>query len=108
MTTREDDRGSYGLTMPLCCAGHSDFYTAGCPYSNYPLLALYIPIILLILRYSLTKNLIWRTTSFEWKFLAFLQLQLLFNYLGDQRQSLKEIWGELITPIILFIRYIFQ
>ncbi|TAL23007.1 MAG: hypothetical protein EPN94_10175 [Nitrospirae bacterium] len=66
-------------------------------------LALFMPIILLILRYFLTKNLAWVRTSFEWQFLAFFTIAVASLITSvDPRLSLKEIWGELITPIILF------
>lgn len=66
-------------------------------------LAMFIPIILLILRYHLTRNLGWFKTSFEWKFLAFFAVAATSLITSvDPRLSLKEIWGELITPIILF------
>ncbi|MEK6651916.1 MAG: hypothetical protein AABY50_03200, partial [Nitrospirota bacterium] len=104
MTTREDDRRVLWIDNAIMlCLGILIFILPVAHTATIRSLALYIPIILLILRYSLTKNLIWRTTSFEWKFLAFFAVAAASLITSvDQRQSLKEIWGELITPIILF------
>ena len=104
MTTREDDRRVLWIDNAIMlCLGILIFILPVAHTATIRSLALYIPIILLILRYSLTKNLIWRTTSFEWKFLAFFAVAAVSLITSvDPRQSLKEIWGELITPIILF------
>lgn len=65
--------------------------------------ALFTPVFLLIIQYYLTKNFTWIRTSFEWPFLVFFltavaSLSTSVNF----HESLKEIWGELLTPILLF------
>ncbi|MDO9288368.1 MAG: O-antigen ligase family protein [Thermodesulfovibrionales bacterium] len=104
MTTTEDDRRILWIDNAIMlCLGILIFILPVAHTATIRSLALYIPIILLILRYSLTKNLVWIKTSFEWKFLAFFAVAVASLITSvDQHQSLKEIWGELITPIILF------
>lgn len=65
--------------------------------------ALFTPLVLLAGRFYLTGDAGWEKTSFEWPFLAFFiaavaSLPTSVNF----HKSLKEIWGELLTPILLF------
>ena len=65
--------------------------------------ALFTPLVLLLLRYYLTKDFRWIKTSFELPFMAFFvaaTASLMTSV--DVRESLKEIRGELLTPILLF------
>jgi O-antigen ligase len=65
--------------------------------------ALFTPAALLVFRYYLAKDFRWIKTSFELPFMAFLiaaAASLLTSV--DFRESLKEIRGELLTPILLF------
>ncbi|MBI1811866.1 MAG: O-antigen ligase family protein [Nitrospirae bacterium] len=65
--------------------------------------ALFTPAALLIFRYYFTKDFRWIKTSFELPFMAFLiaaAASLMTSV--DFRESLKEISGELLTPILLF------
>ena len=66
-------------------------------------LALYIPVALLILRYYLAKDFIWIKTSFELPlFLFFIVAIASLPTSVDFHESLDQIWGELLTPILLF------
>lgn len=65
--------------------------------------ALFTPAALLIFRYYFTKDFRWIKTSFELPFIAFFvaaAASLMTSV--DFRESLKEIKGELLTPILLF------
>ena len=65
--------------------------------------ALFIPVALLVFRYYLAKDFRWIRTSFELPFMAFFvaaAASLITSV--DFRESLKEIRGELLTPILLF------
>lgn len=65
--------------------------------------ALFTPAGLLIFRYYFTKDFRWIKTSFELPFIAFFvaaAASLMTSV--DFRESLKEIRGELLTPILLF------
>lgn len=65
--------------------------------------ALFTPAILLIFRHYLTKDFRWIKTSFEWPFLAFFIAAAISLFTSvDFHESLKEVWGELLTPILLF------
>jgi len=65
--------------------------------------ALFTPAALLTVRYYLTKDFKWIKTSFELPFLAFFIAAIASLATSvDFHESLKEIWGELITPILLF------
>ncbi|MDA8338480.1 MAG: O-antigen ligase family protein [Nitrospiraceae bacterium] len=66
-------------------------------------LALYIPVALLILRYYLAKDFIWIKTSFELPlFLFFIVAIASLPTSVDFHESLDQIWGELLVPILLF------
>lgn len=65
--------------------------------------ALFTPAALLIFRYYFTKDFRWIKTSFELPFIAFFvaaTASLMTSV--DFSESLKEIRGELLTPILLF------
>lgn len=65
--------------------------------------ALFTPAVLLILRYYLTKDFRWVKTSFELPLFAFFIIAVASLPTSiDFHGSLKEIWGELLTPILLF------
>ena len=65
--------------------------------------ALFTPVLLLIIRYYLTKDFMWVKTSFEWPFFAFFIAATISLFTSaDFHESLKEIWGELLVPILLF------
>lgn len=66
-------------------------------------LAFYIPLFLLMIKYYLTRDFKWISTSFEWPFLAFFivvlaSLPTALNFSG----SLKEIRAEVVIPILYF------
>ena len=51
----------------------------------------------------MTKDFRWIKTSFEWPFLAFFIAAAISLFTSvDFHESLKEVWGELLTPILLF------
>lgn len=65
--------------------------------------ALFSPVALLVFRYCLAKDFRWIKTSFELPFIVFFiaaAASLMTSV--DFRESLKEIRGELLTPILLF------
>ena len=65
--------------------------------------ALFTPAALLVFRYYLTKDFWWIKTSFELPFMAFFIVAAMSLFTSiDFRESLKEIWGELLTPVLLF------
>jgi O-antigen ligase len=65
--------------------------------------ALFTPVFLLIIRYYLTKDFTWVKTSFEWPFFAFFIAAIISLFTtADFHESLKEVWGELLVPILLF------
>jgi O-antigen ligase len=65
--------------------------------------ALFTPVVLLILRYYLTRDFRWIKTSFELPLFAFFIVAVASLPTSvDFHGSLKEIWGELLTPILLF------
>lgn len=65
--------------------------------------ALFTPAILLVFRYYLTKNFRWINTFFELPFIAFFIVAVISIFTSvDRHETLKEIWGELIVPILLF------
>ncbi len=66
-------------------------------------LALYIPVALLILRYYLAKDFIWIKTSFELPLFLFFIVAIASSLTSvDFYESLDQIWGELLVPILLF------
>lgn len=65
--------------------------------------ALFTPVILLLIRYYLTKDFKWVKSSFELPFLAFFVIAVTSLFTSaDPLESLKEIRGELVKPILLF------
>ncbi|MBI5328267.1 MAG: O-antigen ligase family protein [Deltaproteobacteria bacterium] len=65
--------------------------------------ALFTPAILLVFRYYLAKDFRWINTSFELPFMAFfISAAASLMTSVDPHESLKEIRGELLTPILLF------
>lgn len=65
--------------------------------------AMFTPVFLLIMRYYLTKDFRWIKTSFELPFIAFFTVAVISLFTSvDFHESLDEIWGELLTPILLF------
>ncbi len=65
--------------------------------------ATYISLGLLIVRYFITKDFKWVRTSFEWLFFAFFIVAVASLPTSvDFYESLGEIRGELLTPILLF------
>ncbi|ACI20928.1 O-antigen ligase family protein [Thermodesulfovibrio yellowstonii] len=66
-------------------------------------IALWTPFILLILRFYREKNFKFIKTSFEVPFLVFFVIALLSFFTSvNPKETIKEIRGELITPILLF------
>lgn len=65
--------------------------------------AMFTPLFLLIIRYCIIKDFKWIKTSFELPFLAFFLAAAVSLFTSvDFHESLKEIWGELLVPILLF------
>lgn len=65
--------------------------------------AMFTPMVLLILKYYITKDFKWVKTSFELPFIAFFIVAVISIFTSvDRHETLKEIWGELIVPILLF------
>lgn len=65
--------------------------------------ALFMPAVLIAVRYYIAKDFTWVKTSFELPFFVFFiaaVVSLLTSV--DIHESLKEIWGELLVPILLF------
>lgn len=66
-------------------------------------IALYTPLILLILRFYFEKNFKFIKTSFEIPFIAFFIVAVISILTSvDQKETIKEIKSELIVPILLF------
>ncbi len=64
---------------------------------------IFTPLILIIIRYYFLRDIRFINTSFELPFLAFFITALISLFTSiDLHESVKEIWGELIIPILVF------
>ncbi|MGC8796882.1 O-antigen ligase family protein [Thermodesulfovibrio sp. 3462-1] len=65
--------------------------------------AMFTPMLLLFGRYFIAKDFKWIKTSFELPFFAFFLMAIISIFTSvDRHETVKEIWGELIVPILLF------
>jgi O-antigen ligase len=65
--------------------------------------AMFTPMVLLFVRYYITKDFKWIKTPFELPFIAFFLIAFFSIFTSvDRHETIKEIWGELIVPILLF------
>jgi len=108
--TREDNRIILWIdNIITLCLGILIFVLPIAQTATIRSFALFTPAVLLIIRYYLTKDFKWIKTSFELPFLAFFLIALTSLPTSvDSHESLKEIWGELITPILLFFTVYFS